>query len=100
MKRCVLLLLVFWQVACQQPDSKKEKVSGLIADSAMVVTAHPLASRTGKEILKKGGNAVDAAIAVQFVLAVAFPAAGNIGGGGFMVARMKDGSVNTLDYRE
>jgi gamma-glutamyltranspeptidase/glutathione hydrolase len=100
MKRCVLLLLVFWLVACQQPDSKKEKVSGLIVDSAMVVTAHPLASRTGKEILKKGGNAVDAAIAVQFVLSVAFPAAGNIGGGGYMVLRMKDGSTAALDFRE
>ncbi|GHN03030.1 gamma-glutamyltransferase [Cytophagales bacterium WSM2-2] len=66
----------------------------------MVVTAHPLASQVGVAILKKGGNAVDAAIATQFALAVVFPAAGNIGGGGYMVTRMKDGTVAALDYRE
>ncbi|MDJ1479807.1 gamma-glutamyltransferase [Cytophagaceae bacterium YF14B1] len=66
----------------------------------MVVSAHPEASRVGVEILKKGGNAVDAAIAVQFALAVVYPVAGNIGGGGFMVYRLKDGSTGTLDYRE
>src|SRR5271154_6001649 len=100
MKRCVLLLLAGWIVACQTPESKKEKITGLVKDSAMVVSAHPLASKVGTEILKKGGNAVDAAIAVQFALAVVFPAAGNIGGGGFMVVRMKDGSSAALDYRE
>ena len=72
----------------------------MIDDSAMVVTAHPIASQAGYEILRKGGNAVDAAIAVQFSLAVCYPIAGNIGGGGFMVYRHNDGSIDALDYRE
>ncbi len=66
----------------------------------MVVTAHPLASKAGLEIIKKGGNAADAAITVQFVLAVVYPYAGNLGGGGFMVIRSNDGSFSTLDFRE
>ncbi|MFN0202161.1 MAG: gamma-glutamyltransferase [Bacteroidia bacterium] len=67
---------------------------------AMVVSAHSEASEVGVAILKKGGNAVDAAIATQFALAVVFPAAGNIGGGGFMVYRASDGKAHSLDYRE
>ncbi len=66
----------------------------------MVVTAHPLASKVGVQILKAGGNAIDAAIAVQFALAVVYPNAGNLGGGGFMVLRLKNGESNTLDFRE
>jgi gamma-glutamyltranspeptidase/glutathione hydrolase len=66
----------------------------------MVVSAHPEASRVGLEILQAGGNAVDAAIAVQFALAVVLPAAGNIGGGGFLVLRQHNGDVNSLDFRE
>ena len=65
-----------------------------------VVSAHPLASMVGLSILKKGGNAVDAAIATQLALAVVYPGAGNIGGGGFMVAHLKNGKNITLDYRE
>ncbi len=72
----------------------------VIVDSAVVVSAHPLATQIGIDILKKGGNAVDAAIAVQFALAVCYPVAGNIGGGGFMVYRSAGGDVATLDYRE
>ena len=81
----------------QAPETSQQ---GYIADKAMVVSAHPDASRIGVEILRKGGNAFDAAIATQFALAVAFPAAGNIGGGGFMVYRQTDGAVGSLDYRE
>ncbi|MBX2921438.1 MAG: gamma-glutamyltransferase [Chitinophagaceae bacterium] len=65
-----------------------------------VVSAHPLASKVGVEILKQGGNAVDAAIAVQLVLAVVYPGAGNLGGGGFMIAHLQDGSDIAIDYRE
>ncbi len=73
----------------------------VIADKAVVSAAHPLASRVGLDIIKKGGNAVDAAIAVQFALAVVYPRAGNLGGGGFMVYRSGDGKdVSTLDFRE
>ena len=68
--------------------------------NGMVVCAYPDASKVGVDILKKGGNAVDAAVAVQFALAVTHPQAGNIGGGGFMVYRPAVGLPNTLDYRE
>ncbi len=69
-------------------------------DSTMVVSAHPLATAAGLDILRQGGNAVDAAITVQFVLAVCYPGAGNIGGGGFMIYRQANGETATLDYRE
>jgi gamma-glutamyltranspeptidase/glutathione hydrolase len=100
MKRILVPLLACLIVACQNSDSGKRMVSGLVTDSAMVVSAHPLATKIGVEILRKGGNAVDASIAVQFALTVAFPEAGNIGGGGFMLLRTKDGKVVSLDYRE
>ena len=66
----------------------------------MVVSAHPLASDIGIAILKKGGNASDATVAVQFALAVVYPSAGNIGGGGFFVYRSNEGSYSSLDFRE
>ncbi len=72
----------------------------VLADSAAVVTAHPLATRVGLQVLQQGGNAVDAAVAVQFALAVVYPQAGNIGGGGFMVYRAADGQTAALDFRE
>lgn len=65
-----------------------------------VVSAHALASQVGVNILKQGGNAVDAAVATQLALAVVYPGAGNIGGGGFMVAHLKNGQNITIDYRE
>ncbi len=92
----LFVFLIVFVFACQ----KRERVIGLVTDSAMVVSAHPLASKVGVDILKKGGNAIDAAVATQFALAVVYPGAGNIGGGGFMLARFKDGSVDALDYRE
>ncbi|HEY9008908.1 MAG TPA: gamma-glutamyltransferase [Ohtaekwangia sp.] len=98
-KRFFLLLLVVSVVACKS-RIQHERITGLVADSAMVVSAHPLASRVGLEIIHKGGNAVDAAIATQFALAVVYPSAGNIGGGGFMVCRQHNGTVASLDYRE
>ncbi|MGH7671771.1 MAG: gamma-glutamyltransferase, partial [Gemmatimonadales bacterium] len=70
------------------------------APRAMVVSAHPLASAAGVEILQQGGNAMDAAVAVGFVLAVVLPVAGNIGGGGVIVYRDARGGVRAIDYRE
>jgi gamma-glutamyltranspeptidase / glutathione hydrolase len=70
------------------------------ADNGMVVSAHRLASEIGIEVLRSGGNAVDAAVAVGYALAVVYPSAGNIGGGGFMTIRLKDGRTSFLDFRE
>ena len=72
----------------------------IVCKNGAVVSAHPLASKVGVAILKMGGNAVDAAIATQLALAVVYPNAGNLGGGGFMVARLKDGKLVAIDYRE
>lgn len=72
----------------------------VIADNGAVVSAHPLASKVGVEILKMGGNAIDAAIATQLALGVVFPIAGNIGGGGFLVGRLSNGELISIDYRE
>ena len=72
----------------------------VICENGSVVSAHPLASKVGVQILKEGGNAIDAAIATQLALAVVYPGAGNIGGGGFMVARLSNGKLLALDFRE
>jgi len=98
-KRLIFLSVVVAIATCTS-CKKWDKSTGLIADSAMVVSAHPLASKVGIDIMRKGGNAIDAAIATQLALAVVFPAAGNIGGGGFMVLRLNDGHVAALDFRE
>src|SRR5580693_4968592 len=70
------------------------------AKHAMVVAQEPLAADVGVQVLKSGGNAIDAAIAVGFALAVTHPSAGNIGGGGFMLVRLADGRSTFIDFRE
>ena len=72
----------------------------VVCENGAVVSAHPLASKVGLAILKMSGNAVDAAIAVQLALAVVYPNAGNLGGGGFMVAKLSNGKTVAIDYRE
>lgn len=81
-------------------NCKKEKAVGLITEKAMVVSARKEASKIGSDILQKGGNAFDAMIATELALAVAYPYAGNLGGGGFMVYRKNTGEIGALDYRE
>src|SRR6266581_1681983 len=82
------------------PPTWSLRARGVTTPHAMVVSAHPLASQVGVDILKQGGNAIDAAIAVAFALEVVLPDAGNIGGGGFIVQRTAGGEVTALDYRE
>ena len=93
----VCLLAVTTAASCSMETSKDAQPS---YEHAAVVTAHPEASAVGVQVLKDGGNAVDAAVAVQFALAVVYPNAGNIGGGGFMVYRGADGEYSSLDFRE
>ena len=92
------LLLVLGTLLTSNGQSSSPK--GLVADHAMVVSAREEASKIGIEILKQGGNAFDAMMATEMALAVTFPFAGNLGGGGFMVYRMADGRIGSLDYRE
>jgi gamma-glutamyltranspeptidase/glutathione hydrolase len=82
------------------PASWTIHAAPVTAPRAMVVSAHPLASAAGIEVIKQGGNAIDAAVAVGFALAVVLPDAGNIGGGGFIVHRSAAGQVQAIDYRE
>jgi gamma-glutamyltranspeptidase/glutathione hydrolase len=111
MKRILFSLsLLCYLSACHSPKNVLEKAGinpfdhsvqkKIIAGNGTVVSAHALASEAGLSVLKQGGNAVDAAIATQLVLAVVYPNAGNLGGGGFMVARLQDGKLLALDYRE
>lgn len=103
-----VLLITSFLISCNTGDYEEKNINkfpytiskSAISDRAMVVSAHPLASEIGLEILKSGGNAVDAAIAVQFALAVTYPNAGNIGGGGFMMIRLNDKTIDALDFRE
>ena len=94
--RYLFIILIFFQFSCNKATTE----TGVISNNAMVVTAREEASKIGIEILKKGGNAFDAMVATELALAVAYPYAGNIGGGGFMVFRKNNGEVGSLDYRE
>lgn len=108
MKNASLFILV--SLVILLPSCKSKQLNGVSpvynleksinVKQGAVVSAHHVASEIGKKILQEGGNAVDAAIAVQFALDVCYPVAGNIGGGGFMVYREASGKVYTLDFRE
>lgn len=104
MKRLILILvIILFCFSCKNSPGvtllKKPEI-GLVTQNAMVVSARKEASQIGVSILKKGGNAFDAMIATEFALAVAYPYAGNLGGGGFMVYRQANGDIGALDYRE
>ena len=100
MKNIVFLFTFSMLLANCKIAPKKENTIGLTTQKAMVVSARIEASSIGTAILKKGGNAFDAMMATELALAVAYPYAGNIGGGGFMVYRKSNGEIGALDYRE
>ena len=90
-----LAVIIFIQLPCQSASK-----TPVIAKNGMVASSESFASRIGVDILRKGGNAVDASVAVGFALAVTHPAAGNLGGGGFMMIRLGNGEMTCIDYRE
>jgi gamma-glutamyltranspeptidase/glutathione hydrolase len=102
----IVIFLLGWSSLTAQVSSPVTAAAvydtrkSVIVDSAAVVSPHPLATRVGVEVMRKGGNAIDAAVAVQFAIAVIYPRAGNIGGGGLMVIREANGETAALDYRE
>src|SRR5689334_5817014 len=91
LRTVVCLFLVVMALFGRQPVHSR---------NAMVVAQEPLATDVGVAVLKAGGNAVDAAVAIGFALAVTYPYAGNIGGGGFMLVRLADGRTTFIDFRE
>jgi gamma-glutamyltranspeptidase / glutathione hydrolase len=97
MRHLLILLVLFLSYS---PALFCQTSSPIPYKNAVVSSADDYATQAGLEILQKGGNAIDAAIAVQFALAVTMPSAGNIGGGGFMVIRLANGDVRSLDFRE
>lgn len=94
------VFLIFATLTITQCRKQPAKATGLVTEKAMVVSARKEASEIGAEILKKGGNAFDAMVGTELALAAAYPFAGNLGGGGFMVYRKGNGDVGALDYRE
>ena len=96
----LLLSLIAASCVCVPTFSLAAPLKPAHAEKGMVVSVHELASRAGVEVMKAGGNAIDAAVATGFALAVVHPQAGNIGGGGFMLIRLADGATHFLDYRE
>ncbi len=99
-KPLALLLMLAFVFSCLPLQSQAAWREPVRAQQAMVASQHPLASKIGSEVMKRGGNAIDAAIAVAIALAVTYPEAGNLGGGGFMLIRFKDGRTTAIDYRE
>jgi gamma-glutamyltranspeptidase / glutathione hydrolase len=97
---CKIVQLAFLAMLLGTQSAQAAAPAPVSAEHAMVVSAHRLASDVGLDVLRKGGNAVDSAIAVAFALAVTFPEAGNIGGGGFMTIRLRDGRQSFIDFRE
>jgi gamma-glutamyltranspeptidase/glutathione hydrolase len=97
--KTLILLLLTSSAMCGAPHAVGA-IAPLHAQHGIVVSSHELASQAGVEMMRAGGNAVDAAVATGFALAVVHPAAGNLGGGGFMLIRMADGKTHFLDYRE
>ncbi len=95
-----LLFLILIIYACSPARQPHEPFRGTLAEKAMVVSAREEASAIGLQIMQQGGNAFDAMVATELALAVAFPFAGNLGGGGFMVYRLHDGTIGSIDYRE
>lgn len=100
MKYFSTLLLFLFIISCKTDAPKKQTKRGLITQKAMVVSARAEASKIGSAIMEQGGNAFDAMVATEMALAVTYPYAGNLGGGGFMVYRTAAGEVGALDYRE
>ena len=101
MKRILVILsLLLLIISCKTIPEKQPVLRGVLSENAMVVSARKEASQIGLQILKQGGNAFDAMVATELSLAVAYPFAGNLGGGGFMVYRTNSGEVGALDYRE
>ena len=101
MKRTAIYLLAIILISgCRETPSPIITGRNITVGHGMVVSAHPEASKAGVSILQKGGNAIDAAVATEFALSVCYPEAGNIGGGGFMLIRLSDGSSDVIDYRE
>lgn len=101
MKILSYLSLLFIIFSCKTaPELSRTASRGVMAENAMVVSARKEASKIGLDIIKQGGNAFDAMMATEMALAVCYPYAGNLGGGGFMVYRLNTGETGTLDYRE